>query len=365
MTVALAHMYTLHRLRGIERYVLSLANALARRGTAVVLVTGRTASPCTAERLDPRVAVHAVRHWGWRRASFLPGFLADFLRYRYDALSLFLPWAEGRAAAIAGRLRPLPFNLVFQYPASGHERLYRSFGRLGLPRRARALIAVSRYVARDVERWFGRPAAVIPSGVDAARFRFDPEARRAVRAELGLEDGEPLLLSVCAIEGRKGLAQVLAALPRLAARRGGPPPRYVVVGDGPPAQRAAFEATVRTLGLERVVRVTGYQPAPERYYSAADAFVLLSRDEAFGLVVLEALACGLPVVVSDGSAFPEIVPPGAGHLVPPDDPDAVADALGRALAAGRPGEAARAPVVARYSWDRVADAYLAAVAGAG
>ncbi len=361
MKVALAHMYTFRILRGIERYVINLANALVRMGHEAVLVTGKTDSPRSADPVDPRVAVHMVPHYRWHKVSFVPGFLIDFLRYRYDALSLMLARGEGWAAAATDRVRRLAFNVVFHYPASGHEKQYRAFARLGLARRAAQLIAVSDYVARDVTRWFGRPPAVVPNGVDPEKFRFDPAVRRAVREELSLGDADRLILTVGSIEGRKGIAHVLAALPRLLARARGVPHRYLIVGDGSPSQRAVFEAAVRAAGLESTVRLLGFQPAPERYYSAADAFVLLSREEALGIVVLEALACGLPVIVTDGCAFPEIVPPGVGRLVQPEEPDAVADALGAVLAAGRPGEAARAPTVARFSWDVVAGQYLAAL----
>lgn len=352
-------MYTFRILRGIERYVVNLANALVRMGHEAVLVTGRTDSPRSADPVDPRVAVHMVPHYRWHKVTFVPGFLLDFLRHRYDALSLMLARGEGWAAAAADRIRRLPFNVVFHYPAPGHEKQYRAFTRLGLACRATQLIAVSDYVARDVARWFGRTAAVVPNGVDPEKFRFDPAARRAVREELGVGDADRLILTVGSIEGRKGIAHVLAALPRLLARAPGVRYRYVIVGDGSPPQRAAFEAAVRSAGLESTVRLLGFQQAPERYYSAADAFVLLSRDEALGIVVLEALACGLPVVVTDGCAFPEIVPPGVGRLVPPEEPDTVADALGAVLAAGRPGEAARVPTVARFSWDAIAARYVA------
>ncbi|HEY8368310.1 MAG TPA: glycosyltransferase family 4 protein [Thermodesulfobacteriota bacterium] len=358
MRVALAHMYTFRFLRGIERYVVNMANALARQGAEAVVVTGRTEAPRTADRLDPRVSVHAVPHYRWHKVTFVPGFLADFLGERYDALSLMLARGEGWAAAIADRIRPLGFNIVFHFPGEGHEKQYRAFARLGLARRARHLIAVSHYVARDVERWFGRRATVIPNGVDADKFRYDGAVRRTVREELGLADDDWLVITVGSIEGRKGTQHLIAAMPRLLARARGRRVLYAHVGDGAPEQRAAFEAHVRRAGIEPYVRLLGFKEAPERYYSAADAFVMLSHHEAFGIVAIEALATGLPVVVSEGSAFPEIVPPGVGRLVPPDDPDRVADALGAVLAAGRPGEAARRPTISRFAWDAVAARYL-------
>ncbi len=354
-------MYTFRILRGIERYVVNMANALARRGTDVVVVTGRTDAPRSADLLDPRVSVHPVPHYRWHKVTFVPGFLADFLGERYDALSLMLARGEGWAAAIADRIRCLRFNIVFHFPGEGHEKQFRAFARLGLARRARHLIAVSEYVARDVERWFGRRAVVIPNGVDADKFRYDDAVRRAVRADLGLTDDDWLVITVGSIEGRKGTEHVIAALPRLVARANGRRVLYAHVGDGSREQRAAFAACVRAAGVEAHARLLGFKEAPERYYSAADAFAMLSRHEAFGIVAIEALATGLPVVVSEGSAFPEIVPPGVGRLVPPEDADRVADALGAVLAAGRPGEAARRPTVGRFAWDVVAARYLDAV----
>ncbi len=356
-------MYTFRILRGIERYVVNMANALARRGAEVVVVTGRTDTRRSADLLDPRVAVHPVPHYDWHKVTFVPGFLADFLGNRYDALSLMLARGEGWAAAVTDRIRSLRFNIVFHFPGEGHERQYRAFAQLGLARRARHLIAVSEYVARDVERWFGRPAVVIPNGVDAEKFRYDQVVRQAVRADLGLGEDDWLVITVGSIEGRKGTQHVVAALPRLIGRAGGRRVLYAHVGDGSPEQRAAFEAAARAAGVEAHVRLLGFQSAPERFYSAADAFAMLSRHEAFGIVAIEALATGLPVVVSDGSAFPEIVPAGAGRLVPPEDADRVADALGGVLAGGRPGEAARRPTVNRFAWDAVAAQYLATVGG--
>ncbi len=363
MRVALAHMYTFRILRGIERNVINLANALVRLGTDVVVVTGRTASPRSADPLDPRVSVHMVPHYHWHKVTFVPGFFADFLRHRYDALVLNLARGEGWAAAAADRVRRLPYTAVFQYPAPGHEKQYRNWKRIGVSRRAKHLIAASRYVAQDVERWFGRPAVVIPNGVSPEKFRFDPAVRGAVRAELGIDDADRVILTVASIEGRKGIRNVLAALPRVLARGSGIRHHYLIVGDGSAEQRAEFERAVRAFGLEATVRLLGFQQAPERYYSAADAFVLLSKDEACPTVVLEALACGLPVVATDGCAFPELVPPGIGRLVQPDEPDEVADALGAVLAEGRPGDAARAPTVGRFSWDAIAAQYAATLRG--
>ncbi|HEX7125525.1 MAG TPA: glycosyltransferase family 4 protein [Thermodesulfobacteriota bacterium] len=363
MRIAQAHMFTLRILRGIERCIVNLSNAFVRQGHEAVIVTGRTDAPKSADALDPRVEVHMVPHWDWHKVTFVPGFALDFLRNEYGALLVNLARGEGWAVALADRLRRLDFSIVLQYPVSGHHKQYRNWKWTGAARRARRLIAVSRYVAEGVEAYLGRRPHVITNGVDPEKFRFDPEARLAVRRDLGLDDRDRLVVTVSALQGRKGIGHVVAALPRLLARANGTRIRYAIVGDGAPQDRAALEAAVRSAGLESTVTLVGLRSDPERYLSAADAFALLSVDEACPTVTLEALACGLPVVVSNGSAFPELVPPGGGRLVRPDDHDAVADALGDVLAAGRPGDAARAPTVARFAWEQIAGQYAAVLAG--
>jgi glycosyltransferase involved in cell wall biosynthesis len=96
-----------------------------------------------------------------------------------------------------------------------------------------------------------------------------------------------------------------------------------------------------------------------RHYQQADLFVLPSRRESFGLVLAEAMACGLPVVATTAGAIPEVVEDGlTGVLVPPDDPEALANAV-RSLLSNRPrmqamGTAGAQRVRQRFTWDKVA-----------
>jgi glycosyltransferase involved in cell wall biosynthesis len=116
------------------------------------------------------------------------------------------------------------------------------------------------------------------------------------------------------------------------------------------------------LGLESNVIFFGNQSDVTPYYNAADLFVFLPEFEAFGLVAIEAMASQLPIVVSQGSAFPEILAKGGGVMVNPDSPESVSATIisllndrERLLRLGREG---RASVLNRYTWDIVASQLL-------
>jgi glycosyltransferase involved in cell wall biosynthesis len=140
----------------------------------------------------------------------------------------------------------------------------------------------------------------------------------------------------------------------------------VVIGDGP--EHGALRELVQRLGLGEVVRLLGALPDDgevREWYRRSAAFCLPSIQEGFGIVFLEAMASGLPVVSTTATAIPEVVPHGrAGLLVPPRDPQALAEALITLLSNEELQARQRAfgrTYVAPFSWDRVAERFLAAV----
>jgi len=222
-------------------------------------------------------------------------------------------------------------------------------------------ICVSNPVEADeLVRLYGAPRErleLVPSGVDPAFF--SPGDRAGARAALGLDD-RPTLLFVGRIQPLKGLTVAVEALARLADRR----TRLVVVGgpsglDGP-VEMERVTALVDRLGLaERVLFVP---PQPHHllssWYRAADVVVVPSRSESFGLVALEAAACGVPVVAAAVGGLRTLVDDGvSGFLVEDRDPASFARAVECVLA--DPGRAAWMGAAAargsrRYSWSTTA-----------
>lgn len=190
---------------------------------------------------------------------------------------------------------------------------------------------------------------VIGNGVDLERFR--PASRRR-------EEGDPLrCLAVSRLVERKALDTLLHAFTRLPADGF----RLTIVGSG--TEEPRLRGLARALGLDGI-RFVGAAPHAEvaEYHREADLFVLVPRAEAFGNVFAEALASGLPVVGSAAGGVLDLVKPGVnGYLVPPDDPEATATAIGRFVdieLCEEMGRHSREMAEKFLSWEAVSRAYL-------
>jgi glycogen synthase len=226
--------------------------------------------------------------------------------------------------------------------------------------RAERVIAVSAQMRGDILTHFRvdpERVVVIHNGVDAEAFRRTE--RREALARLGVR--EPYVLFVGRISEQKGIFPLLEAARALPADVS-----LVLCASSPdtPELLARLEAAVA--GRPRVHWINAMLPVPEvvELYSHAALFVCPSIYEPFGLINLEAMACGTPVVASRVGGIPEVVVDGeTGWLVPPGDEAALARALRDALAdparAWRMGEAGRRRVEAHFSWNRIADRTLA------
>ena len=231
--------------------------------------------------------------------------------------------------------------------------------------RADGVVVTSRYSRGWARRAYGAPrgrTAVVPEGLDLDRWGLDgDDAPGAGKPTSG--DGGPLtILSVARQYRRKNTAALIEATARLARR--GLPVRLRVVGGGPELER--LRALAARSGLGDRVRLPGEIPsdAVSREYRNADVFCLPSLQEGFGIVYLEAMASGLPVVACRAGAAPEVVPHGETGLL--CEPGATADlvrSLRRLLTdpvlRREMGERGRRRA-ARYGWPRVAGRFLSA-----
>jgi glycosyltransferase involved in cell wall biosynthesis len=204
--------------------------------------------------------------------------------------------------------------------------------------RVDAFVSVSNYTKERLARWSGvqpEKGTVVPNCVD--RSRFTPGERPGYLLErYGLED-QTVVMTLGQLpvqEKRKGHDEVLEVLPGLADDV--PDIAYLICGDGP--DRSRLEAKAERLGVGDRTVFAGYVPEEEKvdHYRAADAFAMPGRTEGFGIVYLEALACGVPVVASSADASQEAVRGGQlGTVVDPNDRHDVKHGILEALRAPR------------------------------
>lgn len=328
----------------------NLERELRRFGIDTIAIVGRTRRRGAADGF-------------WRRIPRgVSGAIGQTLRLgrllrreRVDAVNLHFP-GEFRwymlGAWLFCRLTGRRFVLTFQdfgNPSlTAPTAIERMLLRL-LLRRSHAATAVSAHAAREVEACLGVRPRTILNGVDHAAYAaLESAAPR-----------DPYALFVGRLARYKGVDVLLMAWRALAER--GLRPRLVLCG--PDFNPGHYQGLIRALGLEAQVRWSGTIEAEElkELLKASRLVVLPSRKEAFGMALLEAMACGKPVVASRCGGIPEFVIHGRnGWLVEPEDVDALADALERlwldADLRSRLGGAARRDS-ARFDWARAAGAY--------
>ncbi|MFC5439097.1 glycosyltransferase family 4 protein [Rhodanobacter ginsenosidimutans] len=250
----------------------------------------------------------------------------------YDCI--LVSWAYPDAAAtgwLARRLR-IPYvvkvhgsdlNVQASYPL--RRRQIRS-----ALRGAGAVVAVSRALAEKALAIGAAPdrVHVVYNGVDSDRF--SPGSRGEARARLGLSSQEPLLLYVGNLKSSKGCLDLLEAFPALLAKQ--PQARLIYVGAGPCSPALLERAAA--LGCSDRVSLAGAvaHAALGDWFRAADLLCLPSHNEGVPNVILEAMACGIPVVATRVGGIPEVVPEYAGLLVPSQEPAALSAALVEAVA---------------------------------
>lgn len=350
---------------GAERMMVHLARGLRERGVAVDLVLAHAVGPYLAQvPADVRVIDLAAP----RVLAALPALAQYIRRRRPDALLSALDHANLLALA-AGRLADadLPvyvsvrntLSISSRMGALWVDRLIPPLARRLYPW-ARGVIAVSAGVAADAI-----------SGLQLAPERVHVIYNPVVTPELAQHAAEPLdhpwlagqgmpvVLGAGRLEPQKDFGTLIAAFARLRART---PARLLLLGEG--SEYARLQAQARRLGVGESVRFEGFVPNPFQYMRRAQLFVLSSRWEGLPGVLIQAMACGTPVVSTDCPSGPrEILDNGRlGPLVPTAAPAELAAAMGAALAAPVSADLLRARAAA-FSLDTVADQYLQLLVG--
>lgn len=236
----------------------------------------------------------------------------------------------GALAAFAGRLLGIPAVAYVQGLDLYESGLWaqRTYVRWALTR-CDAVVTVTDDLQRRAQALSGREPIVIPHGLK--RREAHGLDRSTARGQLGLPADRPIVLYAGRLIALKGIPHLIRAFSQVRTQI--PDAMLVIVGDG--EQRPELEALAADLGMSTSIIFAGGRPHQDviRFMRAADLFVLPSLIESFGIVLLEAMSCGLPIVASNVMGIPSIVTEAAhGLLVPPGDEAALAARIAELLA---------------------------------
>lgn len=333
ITIAILYASLLH-IGGVETHLLSLLRH-SDQSRYRWLVVGAASSPFQAQ-----AEASSAQIIYWKPAHILD--LAAIVRlarlirtHRVDLLHAHDPRAAflGR---IAARLLGLPIIVTVHLPPYYYVRgqgvrarlkrwLYRHVERVLNYRFTGQLIYVSSRVCQEALTLGLAPrdrTAIVENGIDLAPFAACHQPS-AVRAALNTPPEAIVLCCVGRLDEQKGIDILLEAASQLQSEK---QICIWLAGDGP--QRPQLENQVRQLGLEAAVRFLGFRSDVPELLKASDIFILPSRYEAMPMTVLEAMAAGLPTLVTDVGENASLVTDGVtGRIVPPQDPQALAGAL--------------------------------------
>jgi glycosyltransferase involved in cell wall biosynthesis len=301
-----------HELAGAEVYLLALLDALGGRLRLELLASDRAPEELYRRARDAGVKVTPVRGLARRPSAAAVLRLARALRRRRPALVHvnLSDQGDGLVAIAAARLARVPASATLHIVLPDRRPALERLSRFALLR-PREIIGVSEAVGGYLTRQ-GAKVCVIPNGV------VPPGPLPQARDELGVDRDDFVVGGIGRLDVQKGWDVLCAAAARVHARV--PATRFVVIGEGP--ERARLQA--RADGSS--VRFIGYRERAADFVSGMDVLAVPSRYEGFGLVAVEAMLASVPVVASSVGGLPEVLGD-AGVLVPPDDPEALADAL--------------------------------------
>jgi phosphatidylinositol alpha-mannosyltransferase len=356
MRIALVSEYYFPHLGGITEHVHNLAWQLNRSGHKAIIITSHMTGQGKDEPFVYRIGTSRLFFSNGSFSRFTTGSNLSrkvkkiLIEEEIDVVHLHAPFAPTLtllAQSEASQLR-IPIVATFHswFPRSSIIRILRRPLQRLMDKIA-AKIAVSESVIRAFERYFTASWEIIPNGVNVGYFH--PNGRQVTDAvTLG-----PKLLFLGRLDPRNGLNTLLQAMPEILISY--PKAKLTVVGDGPLRRYYANQSKLLGQNIRFVGQI--YQERPD-YFGSSDLYLCPTTRASFGITLLEAMACGTPLVVSNIIGFRELVEDGEeAVLVAPNDPRAWAKEIIELI--GNPSRRAAMQVAGmqkalKYAWPRVA-----------
>lgn len=298
IVVICPYLYSLTR--GIERFCISLSKAFVDKGYKVIIYTWSTAKENSCGEIDKRIKIRKVPYSRWYQEKIATLFYNVWMKLDNPQATILNFLYHGETT--------LPHNRKYLYvlhsPASQipgrYEFVKKHIGKFNNIH----VVAISKMVEEEARPYVGKtPMTLIYNGTDTQQFRPSIEKIR---------NGKLNIITAAAFEERKGMHYMIEALAGYKYRSR---VVYDIYGSGSPDYGQYLKSLINKFCLDNIVFLKGSVsnlPELEPHYDLA---AFLSKGEAFGLAITEAMACGLPVLSSDMAPFPEIIKPTFGKMV--------------------------------------------------
>jgi len=360
---SIVHVLSSYGVGGQERVALDLAIGQKARGhdVSVISLAPEPDGAMAQEFAEAGIPAGRVAKRGGLDPTLVPRLARELRKRGAEVVHTHnpLPLIYGAPAARLAGAAAIHTKHGINPGGRGQRLLRRAAAQL-----TAAFVAVSDTTEAQAREQHDAPASkirTIPNGIRLDRYAPDPEARAAARVELGLGDAW-----VIGTVGRLDQFKNQSMLVRAAAPLLSSSTRLVIIGDGD--SRLEVEAAIAALPEPRWVVMTGRRMDVPKLVHAFDVFALSSKSEGLPLVVPEAMSAGLPIVATAVGGLPSVVDHGVTGLLVPVEEAAFSAALatlaGDHAKAREMGRKAREVALARYSHDRMVDAYLALYARA-
>lgn len=290
---------------GAEIVTVDIANKMVRKGHDVSILS-LTDYNLIQERIDSRINIHTAG-LGKNPFSFLKTFFS--VRRYVKHLSPDVVHANMYHSNLFARILRLCVHLDFLI-CSAHSQNEGGSLRMWAYRLTDCLSDLNTNVSNDAvshyirNKWFsGEKSICVYNGIDQSRFQFKPEVRKVMRQKFALKDDDFCLLFVGRMAEPKDIPNLLEAFAILSAKHDNV--KLVLVGGG--ELQDEMSSLAKTKGIADRLFFEGSRSNVVDYYSMADCFVMPSAWEGFGMVLVEAMSCGLPVVTTDAGGCAEVV----------------------------------------------------------
>lgn len=321
--------------RGQEEFHFRLCRALAERGATPVVIYSGTVSEQVLARMRTSGAEviagaghYGIGHYRQILALTFKRFSTNLVHLRYFVYYSIIPWLVRCQSVRRIVYTEANGGLAKQRSRwSWRQQLLRARTRLACWPLSR-FVAVSNFIRDRAVSSGVQPGKirVVHNGVDIRRFTPDAHVRSSWRKEHGIDDDEVVITNVNRLDPIKDVGTIIRAFAELTIR--GVPARLFIAGAG--SMETDLKALGTRLGVLERIHWLGHLPDPLPLYQGSDIFTLSSLGEAFGFVLAEAMACGVPCVASQCGGIGEVVAHDVtGLLIPPQDPQSFADAYER------------------------------------